>query len=169
MGTTSDGSVQPLHCSSCMVKGALDETLHWPIDQFLPMYENIGLPQYKNVKDPETIKQYVAMLPTMPYWKAKGLMETDEPQTFACQVCGEKMSGKATMGTDSKGFAHPLFCNECFVDGAFTARVNGKNTATFAPMMRDELIGKQRMSAHDAKERTDLFPTLLYWKQLPAA
>ena len=169
MGTTADGSVQPLHCNSCMVKGALDETLHWPIDKFLPMYENVGLPQYKNVKDPATIKQYVAILPTMAYWKAKGLLEANKAQTFSCQVCGETMSDSSTMGTDSNGFTHPLFCKECFVGGAFTARVEGKDPAAFAQTMRDEFAGETGMSAESVKERTELFPTLLYWRQLAMA
>jgi hypothetical protein len=171
MGTTADGGVQPLHCNSCMVKGALDQSLHWPIEQFLPMYENVGLPDYKNVKDPETIKKYIAMLPTMAYWKAKGLMESGnaERHVFTCQVCGEQTSAQSTMGTDSTGFAHPLFCDECFVAGVFTPRVRGSNLASFTRAMRDELVGKSAMSEQDVKKGTDLFPTLLYWQQLPSS
>ena len=73
------------------------------------------------------------------------------------------------MGTDSTGFAHPVFCNECFVAGVFTPRVRGRNLASFTRAMRDELVGKGAMSEQDVNARTALFPTLLYWQQLPSS
>jgi hypothetical protein len=162
MGTTKDGAVQPLHCNGCMIKGELHESLFWNLDKFLPLVEKVAFPQFHKITDPETIKKYVAMVPTIAYWKAKGLLEAGAsgPGTFICQVCAKDMQDRSEMGTDAKGATHPLYCNECFSDGAFTERVRGKSLEAFT---------EAAMHDPDLKERASHFATLLYWLQLPTA